>query len=105
MLKDVKLQVPKAVCVVEPLTTSFDALPGPTVKLSRSEPVDEIVPSVADTTAVSALKSASVREPVETPLVNVMDVAVPNAVAFTVGEVAGFADAFAPLKVTDFAPV
>lgn len=74
-----------------------------TVTVSRSEPVEEIDPSVTETTGTPAANNAI--EPVATPLVNVNDVAEPNAVPATVGAVTGLVDEAAPENVKDFPPV
>ncbi|CAM4380819.1 hypothetical protein AQBE111736_14020 [Aquirufa beregesia] len=65
--------------------------------------VELIVPSVAFTVAASALYN--IIEPVATPAVKVMLVAVPKSVPATVGVVAGLGEAKAPEKVMLLAPV
>jgi len=80
---------------------------------SRFEPDDEIVPSVTETVADSALYSfiapLLLEDTVATPLVNVIVVAVPKLTALpvllvTVGAVP-LGDEEAPVNVIDLSPV
>ncbi|CAM4374234.1 hypothetical protein AQBE111736_13815 [Aquirufa beregesia] len=71
--------------------------------MKRSDPVAEILPSVADKSSVSALNKA--RLAVATPLEKLILVATPTLVPATVGLVAGLIEAFAPEKVIDLVPV
>ncbi|CAM3913650.1 hypothetical protein AQAU111925_13200 [Aquirufa aurantiipilula] len=76
---------------------------GLTVTESRSPPVDEIVPSVAETVAASALYN--LKDAVATPSVNVKLVPVPKLVPATVGAVLGLKELAAPEKVMLCEPV
>ena len=90
-------------CGLVKLTANLLKVAGDTVTDKRSEPVDEIVPSVADTVDDSALYNTIV--PLATPFINVKLVAVPKSVAPTVGTVAGLLEVLAPENVMSLAPV
>ena len=99
-----------AVWLAEPVTTRRVAAAGLTVTESRSAPALEMLPSVAETTALSTLYSFIEPPVVDTPLVKVIAVEEPNAIAaaallVTVGAVTGLLELLAPLKVRLWAPV
>jgi hypothetical protein len=92
---------------------SWVADPADTVTESRSEPEDEIEPSLTDTVADSALYNAITPllpdDTVATPFVKVIVVAVPKLTALpvllvTVGALP-LSDDEAPVKVIDLSPV
>lgn len=85
--------------------TSLFAAAALTTTVKLPDPAELIEPSVAPIVAVCALYSTIVRVPVDTPLVNVIAVAVPKLVPFTVGLVTGLGDELAPEKVRLWLPV
>src|SRR2546421_11537792 len=95
-------------------TTSRDAAAGDVTTCRRSPETEEMVPSLAAMSAVSALyrtMSSWVPPPlVATPLVKVMVVGVPNATGLpvlleTVGLVTGSEEALAPEKARAWSPM
>ncbi|CAM3492467.1 hypothetical protein AQEC111735_12105 [Aquirufa ecclesiirivi] len=96
------------ICGLAKLTANLLKLASETVTDKRSPPVDEILPSVVETTAASALYNFKLA--VATPLLKVTTVAVPKftSLAFlsvTVGAVTGLEELKAPENVNDLSPV
>ncbi|CAM3493896.1 hypothetical protein AQEC111735_12170 [Aquirufa ecclesiirivi] len=91
------------VCGLVKLTANFVIVDELTVTFKVPPVFELIVPSVALTVAASALYK--IMDPVATPAVNVILVAVPKFVPATVGVVAGLGELAAPENVMFLAPV
>ncbi|CAM3491581.1 hypothetical protein AQEC111735_12035 [Aquirufa ecclesiirivi] len=91
------------ICGVAKLTANLLYVAGLTVTDKRSAPAADKVPSVAAIVALSALYKTI--DPVATPAVKVMLVAVPKFVPATVGAVEGLVELAAPENVIFLAPV